>query len=65
MNVRIINFVALLGMWFLGTGCSSTETLRDKYISADIRKAEELSKRSKKLERTISSHQYGYDALSL
>lgn len=52
VNLKIIT---LIGMWILGTGCSSTETLREKYISADIRKAEMLSKKAKRLNRKISS----------
>ncbi len=65
MNVKILNLMALIGIWCFGTGCSSTEVLREKYISADIRKAEELAKKSKKLDRTISSNNYGFGALPL
>lgn len=66
MNVKLFNLMALIGIWCLGTGCSSTEELRDKYISADVRKAEMLSKRAKKLDRKVSSsNPFGYSALPL
>ncbi|MBK24467.1 MAG: hypothetical protein CME70_10770 [Halobacteriovorax sp.] len=65
MNVKTLNLMALIGVCYLAAGCSSTEALREKYISADIRKAEELAKKNKKLDRTISSNNFGYGTLPL
>lgn len=65
MNVGKVKLLALVGVWCLGAGCSSTESLRDKYISADIRKAEKMSKRVKKLERKVSSSNFRYGSLPL
>lgn len=65
MSARILKMITLVGLWCLGTGCSSTEELRDKYISADLRKAEKMSKRAKKLDRKVSSNIYGYGSLPL
>jgi hypothetical protein len=65
MNAAVFKIVTLVVILFVGAGCSSSDSLREKYISSDLRKAQELSKRKEKVSRKISSNYFHYGSLPL
>jgi hypothetical protein len=65
MNVTVIKVLTLSGVLFLGAGCSSSKLLRDKYISSDLRKAQEIAKKKERISRKVSSNSFYYGSLPL
>ncbi len=65
MNAAVMKILILVGILFVGTSCSSSESLREKYISSDLRKARELALKKEKLNRKVSSHYFIKGSLPL
>lgn len=65
MNGSVFKIMTLVGILFVGAGCSSSDTLREKYISSDLRKASELAKKKQKVSRKVSSNYFHYGSLPL
>ncbi|MFT6068125.1 MAG: hypothetical protein ACJAT2_002372 [Bacteriovoracaceae bacterium] len=65
MNASIMKIIVLVGILIVGAGCSSSESLREKYISSDLRKAQELAQKKQKLNRKVSSHYFIKGSLPL